>query len=190
MKATKAGATIGKALDNFNGEEGTVLALINLSYKAGEGGAAAELQGGSLSLADLKVTNGLTATILTISGDATFQGTLTLAGHLITAGETPTIAAEPAAGTDATVTINGNDTSGTITLHTSAIGPGPIAGTLAKITFNKTYDKAPRIILTPANEQATNLKYYYSSETDNFTLRTANAPETDQTYKYTYWIAQ
>jgi len=182
MKATHSGPTIGKALASFDGASGTVLALINLSYKHVT--TATALQGPAID--SLLVNGELQTNSLTVETNATINGTLTLAGHIITAGETPTATAEPGAGVGATATIDGNDQAGTITVTT---GTDPSQGILTKVTFHKPYTKVPKVILTPANAKAASLQYYADSAIDHFDLSSLTAPATE-TYKYYYWIVE
>ncbi len=120
---------------------------------------------------------------------ATFTGTLTMNGHIITgnlSGST-TIVAGASAGTGATASITGNDTSGTITVTT---GTGPAAGTLATITFAGAYGSAPKIVLTSASATAAALQDYYGSNTSYFNLNILNAPTASTTYTYSYMVMQ
>jgi hypothetical protein len=118
---------------------------------------------------------------------ATINGTLTVNGHIITGGSTPTIAAGTGAGTGPTVSISGNDTSGTITITT---GTSPTAGTLATVTFGSTYGSAPRVTFTPDNGSAATVQYYAGSTTSTLTLDSNNAPAASTTYTYFYHAEQ
>ncbi len=120
---------------------------------------------------------------------ATFTGTLTMNGHIITGNSigSTTIAAGANAGTGATATISGNDTSGTITVTT---GTGPAAGTLATITFAGTYGSAPRVVLTPTGANGATLQYYVGSTTTTFTLSSGTAPTASTAYTYNYQVMQ
>ena len=142
---------------------------------------------------------------LSVTGDATFSGNLTVQnisvqnitinGHIITAGDTPTASVDTAAGTAdplnsiaaPTVTIDGNDTAGTITITT---GANTSSGTLANITFNTPYGKAPRVILNADNSAMTNLKYFKASTSTAFTIQTVDSPTPNTTYQLDYFIAQ
>ena len=142
---------------------------------------------------------------LSVTGDATFSGNLTVQnisvqnitinGHIITAGDTPTATVDTAAGSAdplnsiaaPTVTIDGNDTAGTITITT---GANTSSGTLANITFNTPYGKAPRVILNADNSAMTNLKYFKASTPTAFTIQTVDSPTPNTTYQLDYFIAQ
>jgi hypothetical protein len=212
MKATHAGATIGKALGFFNGtslsDQGTVLVLVNLSYYGGTGSTTADWQGGDPTVNNMIITGELKVDKLTVSGDAQFKGNVTIAGnttiqgnlvlaaHIITQGNAPEVTVGENAGTGATVAIDGNDQSGTITIQTGKAIAGqqdskdPSTGQLIQIQFHTAYAKAPRISLTPANDKAATLQYYYDADTQSFEIKTNTVPAANTTYQYTYLIMQ
>jgi hypothetical protein len=142
---------------------------------------------GSTTVLGVDTTNKIvTVTSLAINVD------LTLAGHVITSGSAPTFASGTAADCSGTGTVSvaGDDTSGTVTI-TTGTGPCSSGGTLATITFNSAYASAPRVILTPAEANGATLQYYSgTSATTNFTIDTNNAPAAGTTYKYAYWVVQ
>jgi hypothetical protein len=144
---------------------------------------------------------------LTVTGDATFSGTLTVQnisvqnitinGHIITAGDTPTATVDTAAGSAdplnsiaaPTVTIDGNDTAGTITITT---GANTASGTLANITFNTPYGKAPVVIISPKDSLSAAVSPYADSNGSlaGFNVGIVNASQTTKTYKFNYWVSQ
>ncbi len=121
---------------------------------------------------------------------ATFTGTLTMNGHIITGNSsgTTTIAAGANAGTGATASIVGNDTSGTIIVTT---GTGPAVGVLATVTFANAYGAAPDVVIAPkTNGNGATLQYYTVPGTTTFTLNSNNAPAGSTTYTYSYMVMQ
>lgn len=71
--------------------------------------------------------------------------TLTIGGHVITRGWAPSVSKGGAlAGTD-TVSISGNDASGTVAVN---IGAGSRSGVLANISFNSNYTNTPHVVIT------------------------------------------
>ncbi|MBI2589168.1 hypothetical protein HYW35_03120, partial [Candidatus Saccharibacteria bacterium] len=199
MKATTAGPTIGKALESFSGSKGDISVLINMSYYGGTGSTTADWQGGDPVVTNLVVNGELKANQLsvssnasfkgtiTVAGNAVFQGSVTLGGHVITTGEQPIITASAGAGAGATASVDGNDQSGTVTLNS---GAGSQIGSLVRLAFHLPYAKAPRIILTPANDKAAALQYYYNSDTQAFEIKSNTAPLDSTPYVYSYWISQ
>lgn len=71
---------------------------------------------------------------------------LTVTGHLLSSGSTPSVAVGGAAGSNGTVSISGNDTSGTIAVNT---GVGAGNGLLVSVTFVQKYGATPHIVVTP-----------------------------------------
>lgn len=87
------------------------------------------------------------------SGSALFfvdqVGNCTIKGHIIGGSASPSISAGMGAGTAPTVSIDGTDISGTITLTTGTL---PIAaGTVVTVTFAVAYASAPKVALTGKN---------------------------------------
>ncbi len=127
----------------------------------------------------------VTVTALTVSAD------LTVDGHVITGGSTPGIAAGTAACTSPTVSVAGDDTSGTITITT---GSGCSAsGKLATITFATAFGAAPHVTLTAGGSNAAALNAYVDDSTvspTSFDLGTGTTPSNTSTYEWNYWVAQ
>jgi parallel beta-helix repeat protein len=116
-------------------------------------------------------------------------GNITVNGHIVTGGNTPTIAAGAAACTSPTVSVSGNDTSGTISVTT---GSGcATAGALATVTFNAAFTAPPRITLTPTNADGANLKTFNGASTlTTFTVDTAIPPSDATVYTFNYFATQ
>jgi hypothetical protein len=185
MKATKAGPTIGKALGSFNGTEGTVLALINVSYADPNALALQGQQEGNFTA--LNVSGKTTLSKLTVTGDVSIAGILKVTGHIVSNGSASTASTAPAAGTDATVTIDGNDTAGTITIVT---GENPSEGALAAIQYRQSYNKNPKVSLTPGNREASQLHYYRTSTVNELFIESSNAPQAYTTYIFDYQVIE
>ncbi len=153
---------------------------------------------------------------LTVGGDAQFMGNaffyklvtfvektvfkndISLEGHFATAGDAPTVAPGDTAGlqtapTDGTpanlasVSISGNDTAGQLSV---TLGDGAAAGNLAKISFKKPFGKAPRILLTPANDAASKMKYYVQSSNNDFTLASPDTLQAGTNISFNYWVIE
>jgi hypothetical protein len=97
---------------------------------------------------------------------------LTVNGHIISGNSSgsTTAAAGATAGTGATVTITGNDTSGKIVITT---GTGAGGGDLADITFAQAYGSAPNVVLSAGDTNAAKLQSFVSPSTTTFSI---NAP--------------
>jgi hypothetical protein len=154
---------------------------------------------GNITGGSLTVTGAATVVSLHVTGDTTIDGTLTVGsvvtaditinGHVITAGNAPVATAAVAAGTGATVSVDGNDTAGTITVTTGA--DGIAAGDLADIAFSKVYAKAPRIIMSGQDDNSVNARIFPSGKTSGgFSLSAGQALSPSTTYTFDYFIAQ
>lgn len=73
------------------------------------------------------------------------DSTLTIGGHFITRGSAPSVSAGTALGSNGTVSISGNDASGTIATN---IGVGAGGGILANVTFRSPYTNTPHVVVT------------------------------------------
>ncbi len=221
-KATHSGYIIGYAESALSSGSGQIQVLIRPQYYTADPLTPAQhIQGSGLAISGdaaidgtLTISGNLNASgpvaissTLTVTGDATFSGTLTVQnisvqnitinGHIITAGNTPTATVDTAAGTAdpsnniaaPTVTIDGNDTAGTITITT---GANTTTGTLANITFNTPYGKAPVVIVSPKDSLSAAVSPYADSNgsLNGFNVGIVNASQTTKTYKFNYWVSQ
>lgn len=103
--------------------------------------------GGSLSVRNFQVSN------------------LTVAGHLISTGATPGVSAGGGVGSNGTVSISGNDTSGTVAVNT---GVGAGNGLLASVTFRAQYAGTPHVVVTPVGRSVPGL--YINRTSTGFTI--------------------
>ncbi len=143
---------------------------------------------GTATVAALTVTGTASVETLVVNGNATFQGDIMVNGHIVTGGGAPNTQIQTAAGAGASVSVSGTDSAGTITITT---GSNPAAGELAKILFAKHYGAKPRVVLSPANEAASELRYFKGTTTiDDFMLNAKDVPGANTTFEYDYIIAQ
>jgi hypothetical protein len=76
----------------------------------------------------------------------TSDTTLTIGGHIVTRGLAPNVGPGGGAlGSNGTVSISGNDASGTIGIN---IGVGAGTGTLANVAFKNQYGRTPHVVVT------------------------------------------
>jgi hypothetical protein len=155
--------------------------------------------GASLAL-DLDVKGGLE-----IGGDATFQGKavfkrlvtfiektvfrndVSFEGHILTEGDPPAATIESAAGAASEARVEGNDTAGQLSLK---LGPSPTSGKALQVKFKKPYTKNPKVFFTPANQPATDLKYYVESSPTDFSIVFSEPPPANTTFTFNYWVVQ
>ena len=198
MKATQAGPTIGKALGYFNGDKGTVLVLVNLGYYD----PVSDIQGSTTSFTTLNVSgdaaiNNLTVSSVMVSGNASVAGTLTVStlsvgsitvnGHIITAGDAPSAQLQLAAGQNAMIAVQGNDSSGVVSIAT---GANVSSDDLAKMIFATPYNATPRIVLTPVGKTSAQAGGYVDQVgSDSFMIGVVNA-QANKTYVFSYHVMQ
>jgi fibronectin-binding autotransporter adhesin len=155
--------------------------------------------GGTTSLETLNVSGQSTLANLSVTGDVEVAGTLTVAtikvdtltleGHFVTAGDVPqaSVLGAQAAGTQ--VTIDGNDTAGTITITTGAQAVN--AGDLVDVTFSKAFGKAPRIIISGQNALSSGVRIFPSTKTaQGYKLQTAEQLPAGSTYTFDYFVVE
>ncbi|MDQ5953368.1 MAG: hypothetical protein QG647_102, partial [Patescibacteria group bacterium] len=149
---------------------------------------------GPTTLKDLTVTGNLNITgSLTLAGtltvkDLTLTSNLTIGGHIITAGNTPTITPQAAAGQGATATIEGNDTSGVITI---VAGSDATIGDVIDTTFAQQFGAIPKVTLTPVGPDSAKIQAYISSPSaGSFKVGSVLAPTAGTTYTFNYQIMQ
>lgn len=141
--------------------------------------------GGSLTVGGLITAGSLNVGSITISS-INISGNLSFNGHFVPGGSTPSVRTSTAAG-GGNVNIEGNDTSGTITIRT---GSNPTAGELAVVTFRSAYSTTPRLQLTPLNNGSSSINYYGTKSSSFFTINSSNTPAANTTYIFDYFITQ
>jgi hypothetical protein len=205
-------AAIGEQQAQINDAENRLTALEN-SIQPSSNNILDLTNGGTIQgnlnvVGNLNVTGPVTMKSLTVTDDVVIAGNLsvqnisvaniTINGHIITAGNAPVATVGSNAGqADAqnniaapAVNIEGNDTSGTITV---VAGANTGAGELAKLTFTNPFGTKPRVVFSPANRDSAKLGAYYDSgftTTGGFSIMTDQAPEAGKTYSFTYFIVQ
>lgn len=129
---------------------------------------------------------------LTVSGPVTFSGTFSAANfsiqnlqvdqvlsinqHIDAGGPTPGVSGGGAIGAGGTVTISGTDTAGTVTVN---VGGGAAAGVLATVSFARSFNSTPHVVITPIAAQGSpvvtgNQKFYLSSRSStSFSIATS-----------------
>ncbi len=162
---------------NVNGD--TTTSTLNLRKDLNTAGAT-RLQGPVTMSQLVTINNSLNvAGNLAVGGTLSARGfqastlvsdsTLMIGGHIITRGSAPGVSpAGGALGSNGTVSISGNDVSGTIGVN---VGAGAGSGCLVSVTFRQSYGTTPHVVITgsmPAN-------IYLSGRTaSGFTVCTAS----------------
>jgi hypothetical protein len=79
------------------------------------------------------------------AGSLITDGDVVIGGHVITQGVAPGVTRGPSAGSNGTVSISGNDTSGTVAVNT---GVGAGDGVVANVAFHNRYSNIPHVVVT------------------------------------------
>jgi hypothetical protein len=212
MKANGSGMIIGTAMSAYDGSQSTaqVIVFVSTGYYDGpsplsyiQNGGNAVLNdltvGGTANLSDLNVSGNTTINDLTVTGSATianltvtgsaqFSGNITIGGHIITSGDAPDAHVEDAAGHNATCTLSGNDTGGSITIVT---GDTDLAdGTQCTVNFHSDFDHAPNPVVSPRNKDSASAGVFVDADTSKMTIQFAQAPAVEKTYKFNYFNTQ
>lgn len=174
------------AIHGTSNLQGTVTTGSNLSV-----GGGLTVKGGANIGSNLTVNGQITAASLNVGSitlsTITLSGNISVGGHIITTGVTPSITAS-VADAGGTATISGNDSSGVITITT---GKGsPLAGEMAIITFKKTFQLAPRVLLTPLTSDAAAVEPYVTEHATFFTIRSTGTPANSTIYSFNYFVVQ
>jgi hypothetical protein len=143
-----------------NGTDTKVLALVS---GPGSSNSFTTNPQSTPAFADLNITGTLTINNLVVTGNATFQGNIIVQGHIISAGNTPQVTTTIPG---ATVTVDGNDTAGTITLTLTT--PTTSGGEAIDLNFHTPYTIAPKIALTADYAlTATSTRYFTDGRTSS-----------------------
>lgn len=97
--------------------------------------------------------------------------TLTIGGHIITAGSQPAYSKGGALRSTDTVSLSGNDASGTVQVN---VGAGSTSsGTLIQVSFRNQYGNTPRVVVSPVGNSPGG--YYVNRSSTGFSIAVSNA---------------
>jgi hypothetical protein len=99
----------------------------------------------------------------------TSDTTLTIGGHIITRGTAPSVSKGSALNVVDTVSISGNDASGTVAVN---IGAGSRSGIVANISFVNQYSNTPHVIITAVGSGVTSA--YVNRTSTGFSIGVAS----------------
>jgi hypothetical protein len=128
--------------------------------------------GGTLSVRTLHVSSLVSDTSLTIGG------------HIMTGGSAPGVGPGTALGSNGTVSISGNDTSGTVAAN---IGVGAGNGILAYVAFHQQYGTMPHVVVTPVGHGASGM--YVTRTSGGFSIGVSGSL-TPGGYAFDYIVMQ
>lgn len=111
--------------------------------------------------------------------------TLTIGGHLITAGSQPSYSRGGALRSSDTVSLSGNDASGTVQVN---IGAGSSSsGTLIQVSFRNQYANTPHVVISPVGNSPGG--YYVNRSSTGFSIAVANGLSNGG-YAFDYIVVQ
>lgn len=160
----------------------------------------------SLQVANtLAVEGNTTMRGLSVAGTSTFSGAMTasqisvtrliLSGnaelrvpnHISFTGASPGFATNGGVlGNGGSGSINGSDTSGSISINT---GNNPSSGCFGRVTFNQGFSNVPRVIVSPIGNGASQTRYYVDRDRTGFSICSSNTPPNNRAFGFDYFIA-
>lgn len=137
---------------------------------------------------DVNIANDLTVggtlTVSTFrSSNLTVDGTVTLGSRIVTRGSAPSVSPGPAAGSNGTVSISGNDMSGTVGFNA---GTGAGGGTVAQVSFANSYSSTPTVVVTPVGDVGS---FYISRNQNGFNISVGGSVDPGG-YAFDYMVMQ
>lgn len=107
---------------------------------------------------------------------------LQLNRHIDAGGGTPGVSAGAAIGGGGTVSINGSDTAGTVTVNN---GGGSSAGTLVTVSFTVKFNGNPHVVITPVCNGLCNLgSYIINRSSTGFSIGVSSNPGGSYSFSY------
>jgi cytoskeletal protein CcmA (bactofilin family) len=124
----------------------------------------------------------ISAPSLTV-GSLQLSGPLSLSSHISGGGSTPSRTYDSGLGSGGSASINGSDTTGTVTINT---GGNPAAGCYVTINFTTHFNSTPHIVITPVGSAAAGINYYINRSTSNFSVCSLSSPAPSTTLAFDY----
>lgn len=123
----------------------------------------------------------ITVTKLIVSGN----GVLEIPNHISFTGPPPSRTVTGALGGGGSASVNGSDTAGTVNLNS---GAGTSAGCMVTIKFAQSFQKQPRVIISPIGSAAGALEYYVNRSAGEFSICTNTAPQANKSFGFDYIV--
>jgi hypothetical protein len=137
---------------------------------------------GTLNVNGATSLGSTTISALTVR-NISIAGPLTI-GHVLSTGPNPTAVAGNVGG-GGTISISGNDTTGTININT---GSGPGSGVLISVTFKAAFGSPVHVLLTALDASGAGLPAYVSPSTNGFSINADSGVAAGTTYSYSYFV--
>lgn len=137
---------------------------------------------GASSFSGPITTSQITVTRLILSGNATLE----VPNHISFTGSSPSrMVNNSVLGNGGSVNLSGSDTAGTINVNS---GNNPTSGCFVTIRFNQAFTRQPRVIVSPVGAAAGVLQFYTDRTTTSFSVCSVNAPASNQSFGFDYFI--
>jgi hypothetical protein len=140
----------------------------------------------SLSVAGAVSVGSLSASQLTVTS-LQLKGDLNISKHVITSGSPVGRTSGTGLGAGGTVSVNGNDVAGTITVNT---GSSPAAGLFATVSFTQKFTSTPHVIITPVGSAAGSVNYYVNRDTGGFSIGASTPAPAGSSFSFDYFVVQ
>lgn len=118
------------------------------------------------------------------TGSLVSDTSITIGGHVITRGSAPGVGPGSALGANGTVSISGNDASGTVAAN---IGTGAGSGIVANVAFRQAYANIPHVVVTAVGAGVGSV--YVNRTTGGFSIG-VNSPTAPGGYAFDYIVEQ
>ncbi|MDB5162704.1 MAG: hypothetical protein JWN28_311 [Candidatus Saccharibacteria bacterium] len=148
---------------------------------------------GSTTLRDLNVAgtssfsgpitaSQITVTRIIMSGNAVLQ----IPNHISFTGASPSRTANASVlGSGGTASINGSDTTGTVSINT---GNNPTPGCFVRVNFQQSFSNAAHVLISPVGAGAGATDYYVDRNNSGFSICTVNASPANQAFAFDYFV--
>lgn len=113
------------------------------------------------------------------------SGVLSLNNHIQAGGSSPSRVTGSAVGSGGTTSLNGSDTSGSVSINT---GSSPGAGCFITVNFASRFNSTPHVIITPIGSYAAGLNYYVNRSTSNFSICSTTAASGGHSFGFDYLV--
>lgn len=138
---------------------------------------------GTSSFGGAMTASQITVTRLIMSGNATLE----IPNHISFTGGTPTRTFNSGVlGTGSSGSVSGSDTAGTLNVNS---GNNPTSGCFMRITFQQSFPRTPRVIVSPVGSAAGQMQFYVERDTTGFSLCSANGAPANKSFSFDYFVS-
>lgn len=123
----------------------------------------------------------ITVTRLILAGNAILQ----VPNHIAFTGPTPGRTVGNALGNGGSASVNGSDTTGTVSINT---GGNTAAGCFANVKFVQAFTTAPHVIVSPIGAGAGQTQFYVDRNTSGFSICTNNPAPANSVFAFDYFV--